>query len=115
MGIVKGKFKKWTKEELNYLKDCSLKTTKIAELTGRTLAATSFKRSAMGYKYVKDYATALNAGQKAAITRRLNNATNTAKPSNTKHLKFILNGVTVTVDSRVKNAHVGLDSVTVNF
>lgn len=89
----------------------------VEKLKGRSKDAISFRRSAKGYCEKSN----LGAGARAWITRRANQNNTPIKQTTDKLIKsklgfkFILNGVPVTIGADVKNAHVGVDRIEINF
>ena len=116
--------KKWTKEDDAVL-NSNLKPKKIAVKLGRTLFAVYQRRSALRYMgmNVSKPVSATERAKTAWKTRKANLAKgNTNKPTkqgkvlkSKSDFKFILNGIPVTIGVNVKNAHVGVDRIEVNF
>jgi len=118
--MQKQKYHNWTTGELKMITS-GMKSQEIAEKIGIPITAVYSKKAELSRKG-KGFSsvvasTELSAGQKAARTRRLNKSgikIPTAIPLQ-KPLKFIINGVSLSIDGDIKNVLVSRERISIEY
>lgn len=118
--MQKQKYHNWTTGELKMITS-GMKSQEIAEKLNISISAVYAKKSQLS-KAGKGFSsvvasTELSAGQKAARTRKLNKAgikIPTAIPLQ-KPLKFIINGVSLSIDGDIKNVLVSRERISIEY
>ena len=116
---------RWTSEHDEVLKQ-TMPTKKMAKLLGRTHKAVQQRRNILGIKFniSPSERAKLSWKTRYANMKKATKATNSIDTKTVKQdkvlksksdFKFILNGIPVTIGANVKNAHVGIDRIEVNF
>lgn len=117
------KFQRWTKADDKMLADTSMSTKKVAILLGRTVGAVQQRRYSMGINVSTD---TTERAKKAWKTRRANGnhtwtkkssivSATPASPAIPKDLKFVVNGVDVSISKSVRKVFVAKQHIAIDF